>query len=394
MTRSPSSAGPLDAVPDSSDSAELAVTALLSPGRGQAQGATPTTTPLSGRDLLLQASIAELPAGPVTLEFIRITLAPGAASPPHAHSGPEFGVVEAGTLTVRVETPAVLLPAAGDTATGSTVTPVGEEFPVARGDRIAYPTGTTLTFRNAGEEPVSLLAVTILPAGEEAPPGVIWADGPPAPDDTVGVTSQLLGRAAVTELPASPVAVTLERFVLSAGDQIAAYPGPVLVSVEAGSLTGSVTEGEVEVAQAGTASGEANATPGAEFAVTTNEALFFPRGMSETPPLSGDGSLTILRLGILDLPAAAAEEDAGAAPAEGAAESEAGATVVVAYSDVNLRAGPSTGSATIAVLQPGQVLEVTGPAEEGDGRLWLPVRDPADPSLSGYVAAEFLTPQP
>jgi len=372
----------------------FAVTALLSPGRAEAQEATPTTTPLPDRDLLLQASIAELPAGPVTLEFIRITLAPGATSPPHAHPGPEFGVVESGILTVRVETPAVLLPAAGDTAEASMVTPVGEEFPVARGDRIAYPTGTTLTFRNAGEEPASLLAVTILPAGEEAPPGVIWADEPPAPDDTVGVTSELLGRAAVAELPASPVAVTLERFVLSAGDQISAYPGPALVAVEAGSLTGSVTEGEVEVAQAGTASGEANATPGAEFAVTANEALFFPRGMSETPPLSGDGSLTILRLGILDLPATAAEEDAGASLAEGAAESEAGTTVVVAYSDVNLRAGPSTAAATIAVLQPGQVLEVTGPAEEGDGRLWVPVRDPADPSRSGYVAAEFLTPQP
>lgn len=360
-----------------------------------AQEATPTATSLPGRDLLLQASIAELPAGPVTLEFIRITLAPGAASPPHAHPGPEFGVVEAGTLTVRVEAPAVLLPAAGDTAEASTVTPVGEEFPVGRGDRIAYPAGTTLTFRNAGEEPVSLLAVTILPAGEEAQPGVIWADGSPAPDDTVGVTSELLGRAAVAELPASPVAVTLERFVLSAGDQISAYPGPVLVAVEAGSLTGSVTEGEVEVVQAGTARGEANATPGAEFAVTANEALFFPRGMSETPPLSGDGSLTILRLGILDLPTTTADpEDEGAALAGGASESEAGATVVVAYSDVNLRAGPSTGAATIAVLQPGQVLEVTGPAEEGDGRLWVPVRDPADPSLSGYVAAEFLTPQP
>lgn len=367
-------------------------TACFGIGPASAQEATPPGTQLAGRDILLQATIADLPPSAVTLELIRITLAPGAVSQSHTHPGPEFGIVGAGTLTVRVESPAILLPAASATAEGSLATPVGEDFTLNQGDRIAYPAETVLTFRNAGDESVSLLAITILPAGPDAPPGVTWTDGTPGPDNAAGITSELLGSAVVTELPTAPVAVTLDRLALSAGDRISAYPGPALVAVEEGTLTGSVVEGAVEIARAGTGSGEANATPSAEFAIAPGEALFFPRGMSETPPLSGGGSLTLLRLGLLELPEAAAPEDDVAAPDPSGIQE--GATVVVTFEDVNLRSAPSTASVTIAVVQPGQVFVITGPAVEAEGRLWWPVSDPNDPTLTGFVAAEFIAPRP
>lgn len=364
----------------------MAVVSQLGLASTVAQEASPTPAPSSNRDILLQATIAELPTAEVNLELIRITLAPGAASPPHTHPGPEFGIIESGTLTVLVEAPALLLPAAGDTTEASATTPVGEEFTLERGDRIAWPAGTTLTFRNAGDEPVSLLAITVLPAGEEAPPGVAWAEGTPTAEDETGVTSERLGGAVVGDLPAGPVAVTLERLALSPGDQISGYPGPVLIAVEVGAINGSVVEGVVELDQPDAASAEANATPSAGFAVSEGEALFFPEGMSETPPLSGDGSLILLRLGIIELP------ESVTAPVEALPGIDVGGTVTVTNSDVNLRSAPSLEGEPIAALQQGQVLMVTGPAVQADGFVWLPVSDPTDPNLIGFVAADFLAP--
>jgi hypothetical protein len=55
---------------------------------------------------------------------------------------------------------------------------------------------------------------------------------------------------------------------------------------------------------------------------------------------------------------------------------------------------PSLEGEPIAAPQQGQALGVTGPAVEGDGFVWLPVSDPADPTLTGFVAADFLAPEP
>lgn len=35
---------------------------------------------------------------------------------------------------------------------------------------------------------------------------------------------------------------------------------------------------------------------------------------------------------------------------------------------------------------------VTGAAVESDGFVWLPVSDPADPSLTGFATTDFLAP--
>lgn len=38
----------------------------------------------------------------------------------------------------------------------------------------------------------------------------------------------------------------------------------------------------------------------------------------------------------------------------------------------------------------GQILTVTGAAVEADGIVWVPIADPANPALVGFVAADFL----
>ncbi len=66
----------------------------------------------------------------------------------------------------------------------------------------------------------------------------------------------------------------------------------------------------------------------------------------------------------------------------------AGETAVVVGAGVNLRAAPSTSAAVVAVLGQGEEVTVTGPAEAGDGLVWLPVEDAK--GTAGYVARELL----
>jgi len=65
----------------------------------------------------------------------------------------------------------------------------------------------------------------------------------------------------------------------------------------------------------------------------------------------------------------------------------AGSTVVTVDS-VNLRAAPSRQADVVTELAAGTTLTVTGPAEESQGLLWVPVVTAE--GLTGYVAAEYL----
>ncbi|MDP9367989.1 MAG: sortase [Chloroflexota bacterium] len=83
-------------------------------------------------------------------------------------------------------------------------------------------------------------------------------------------------------------------------------------------------------------------------------------------------------------------EDPAGADAASAPVVEGG-TAVVVETGVNLRAAPSTTSEVVTVLDGGAELTVTGPAEEGDGIVWLPVEDAE--GNTGYVAQDFLESQ-
>ena len=70
---------------------------------------------------------------------------------------------------------------------------------------------------------------------------------------------------------------------------------------------------------------------------------------------------------------------------------EAGMTLVVNDSVAAVRSAPSTEAAVVAELTQGAEVIALGPAEEGDGFVWIPVRDAATGTI-GYVRAELLSP--
>ena len=383
-------------------------------GTGRSGGAQEAGTPApqagqADEGVLLQATLDRNSAGPAALQLLRIMLEPGARSPLHTHPGPEFGIVESGTLTVQVAGRAVLLSSAGEAAGESTLLPVGVEVTLGPGDRIAYAPGTQMTFRNAGSVRTSLLAATMLPTGVGAPPGVVWADGRPSAEDVAGVTSQLLGQAVAYNVGQGRVALTLERLVLASGDSVPGYAGPVLVAVETGALAGSVEGGSVELPVASPVATGADGTPQTSFSVGAGEFLFFPEGMAQTPPLGGDGTVVLLRLGLVSVPADFGDPTATASPpptaapeatvaadaeATAAADAEAlpvGTVVVVAVEVARLRAEPSLEGPVLDGLEEGRALVVTGPPEtDVTGLVWYPVEDAADPSVTGYIAADLI----
>lgn len=378
----------------------------------------------------------ELPVAPSFVRLLRITLEPGAKSPLHTHPGPEFNLIESGTLRVLVQGKALLTRAPREgTPAPVTETPPDGEFVMRRGDAIVYTPGTALTFRNSGSRPAVMLAVVILPAGNQRPPGLVWVGQAPSEEDLQGVSSDVLGDGVATSLPAGQAEVLVERLLLGPGDPIPAYNGPVMISVDDGTLDFEVRAGDVQVSRTADPGPRAEAEIGTAFSLGKGDAAFFPIGMAEAPRSDRDGELQLLRLtiaptgpsavatpapsdlGVIEIaappeatpeptdepedqpaeeptrapddedePTPAPTEEAEPTP-EGIGE---GATVVVIESGVNLRSAPSTDADVVGALEQGQVLVVTGPSEEGSGYVWWPVQDAADPSISGYVAEDFI----
>ena len=115
----------------------------------------------------------------------------------------------------------------------------------------------------------------------------------------------------------------------------------------------------------------------------TDGTVFVPNGAS----LSG-GTLLRLEGGAATPPAPVFEPPTRPAmPVLGAIAP--GATVFV-NDDVSLRAAPARDAPVVVDLEQGTAVEVIGEAEEGDGFVWWPVREPTTRSL-GYVRAEFLS---
>ncbi len=272
------------------------------------------------RDVLLQAILEDAGGQPIELRMLRMTLEPGAKSPWHAHPGLEFGVVESGTLRVQVSGQAVMRPADAAPDAESQAVPERLDLSLSAGDRIAYAPGTEMTFENVGGEPAVLLAATVFPTGERAPPSASFRGGPPSTEANQGIQSVILGQAIVDAAPPGSV-VVFERLEVDAGGNVAAFPGPVLMALEEGTVAGSVR------APGGGTPGDSTSasTDEVQFSLNRGEAAFFSSGMSEAP-LGGDGRIVLLRLGIVPVsqegadPAAQTDEAAPtAAPAQGSA---------------------------------------------------------------------------
>ena len=374
------------------------------------------------QETLIQAVLEELPPPPAFIRLVRITLEPGASVPLHTHPGPEFGWMEAGTITIRVEAPAVIAPAAtSGTPQPAQVAPVGQEFELRPGDQIVYPANVPFTFANTGQEPAAMLTAVVLPAGSGSPPGSLWVEGTPGPEAMRGVASEILGDAVALGWPTPPLALVVDRLALGPGEAIPARTGPVLLSVEVGRFGFSLVDGQFQVSR-GDSGPVPNATPGAAYSLGPGDAVFFPGGMTEVPRPGTDGVLVLLRLSILsaapagqvatpaasgtpvaELPPLAATATIAAPPGENATETGTtgdpgafppGAAVVVTAAGVRLRGAPSTGAGVVAELDLGQPLVVAGPAVEGDGIVWYPVRAADDAAITGFIAEGFLAAAP
>jgi len=395
----------------------------------QDEAGTPSPGPAAGqaagplRETLIQAVLEELPPPPAFVRLVRFTLQPGASVPLHTRPGFEFGWVESGAVTVRVEGEVVVAPAAaGGEAQQALVPPVGEAFELGPGDQIVYPAGVPFAFANEGEVPANILTVLILPVGEGSPPSFAWVDGTPEAAGLEGIDSRILGDGIVPEWPRPPLGVVVDRVVLGSGATVPARPGPVLLSVVDGRFEFQLLEGQFQVSS-GDSGPQLNATPGAAYSLGPGDAVFFPGGMTDVPRPAEAGILVLLRLSVLSVPGAAAgtptagtDNAAGTpaataeapaptepvstepVPAETAAAEDGaaagglapGTAVVVTESGVRLRDAPSTAAGVVAELDEGSALAIAGPPVEGDGIVWYPVQVAADPAVTGFIAEAFI----
>jgi quercetin dioxygenase-like cupin family protein len=118
----------------------------------------------------------ELPNGPVEMLIARTSVAPGVTIPPQPHSGPEVGVIEAGSFTFHTAAGpglAIIHGLAGMTTAGvePTLETTGPDLDVTAnaGDAFFVPTGS-VSGGTAG-----LDAEVIALSGSLAPRGVVMA---------------------------------------------------------------------------------------------------------------------------------------------------------------------------------------------------------------------------
>lgn len=362
---------------------------------------------------ILQQEFDELPATPLTVRLLRISLDPGASVPTHIHPGLEFNVVESGTLTAVANGDVRVARADGDE--DAEAPPQGEPFDLGEGDSITWPTSTEMTLSNEAEEDsATILAAVVLPL-EEA--GIDYVGDDPVDEDFAGVSNQILGDGAMINIPTGPYTVAIERLVLGEGESVPAFSGPALMSLDSGFFGFTVDGGAVQITRTEEPGLVPNAEEGEEFTLASGDAAFFPYGMNEVARDDTTSELALLRFAVLPEATEAAEAAEGATPvapeppatisflpepeetpeptaepteeSEPAAEIGEGATVVVTEA-VNLRSGPTVEGDPITILPAGQILVVLGPAEEGDGFVWYPVQSVDDASITGYVAADYI----
>ena len=382
-------------------------------------------------ELLIRGTLAdnEYPVAPVFVRLLRINMAPGSSSPLHTHPGPEFGLIEQGAMTVQVNGPARLsepgtpsddgTPAAGSDAV------TNEEFELGVGEQIVYLPQTPMTFRNGGEDPLAILSVVILPAGNQHPPGITYLNGQPESNAFDGVSPVILGDGVATVLPRGGMDVVVERIRLAPGEAIPASDNASLVSLESGTLDFTVIGGKVQVSRTATPGPQPDTAPQTEVKLSTGDGVFFPLGMSEVNRDGTPDELVVLRLSlvpsgdgptptpstegrgeiVIATPATPATPGAGSQGTP-TAEANNGTPTATATPDdgkiregslvesnsegVNVRSGAGTDFEIAFQVFTGERMTVTGPSEEADGYVWWPVELEADTSVTGYVAEEFI----
>ncbi len=363
----------------------------------------------------------QYPIAPSFVRLLRINMAPGSSSPMHTHPGPEIALVEQGFVTVQVNGRTLLSQAPADgTPAPIETAPNNTEFELQTGDVITYLPQTPMTFRNGAEEPLSLLTAVLLPAGNQHPPGISYLDGQPAADAFEGVAPEILGDGVATILPRDGLTLTVERVRIGPGEPIPAFDGPIMLTLESGVLDFTIFGGKVQVSRTATPGPQPDSAPETVVSLAKSDAVFFPLGMREvdrsalegeivllrttleatgegaepTPSETGIGEIRVLAEELIETPAspvAGGSPSAEATPEEeGEPVLEEGALVEANSDGVNIRSGAGTDSEIVFQVFIGDQMRITGEPEESGDFVWWPVELVNDPSITGFIAEDFI----
>jgi hypothetical protein len=195
-------------------------------------------------------------------------------------------VVEDGTLTYQIDQPGGRIVRDANAATPvEEPAPVGSPFTLESGDTLVYPAQKRIE-SNESDGPVTFLFAVIL---EPVPPP------PPDPTDVGEVETTFLGRydAPWIDLPAGPVALTLERVNVAGGETVAAdignmqavsqesgEPGALLIGGDGTAINLSDKTAEalvLTVAPTGSPAATPAATPAASVTVEGDEDIAVER---------------------------------------------------------------------------------------------------------------------
>ena len=128
------------------------------------QGATPAASPQVERDVLSESEPEAAPGQ--IFEFARYTIPAGFVLPVHTHPGVQMAIVESGTLTYHViENGSITVTRADGTV--EEIGP-GETATLTVGDSWDEPAGMVHYAENLTDEPVILLAASLLDEDEPA----------------------------------------------------------------------------------------------------------------------------------------------------------------------------------------------------------------------------------
>jgi quercetin dioxygenase-like cupin family protein/uncharacterized protein YgiM (DUF1202 family) len=379
---------------------------LLAPGT-YAQDATPPATPEaspvaspvadqtpSAITDLFSYELAEFPVSPVSIRLLRITLQPGASSPMHTHPGPEFDLIESGTLTVDSEGDADLTRAGEELVSGPLV---GEEL--AAGDLVVFPPGIGMNLTNASDEEVVILSAVFHPVSEDVQ-STRYTEGDPAANAFDGVSYEVLGDGIVQSFPDGPATIELQDVVVPAGADLPGTEGTSLYSLVDGDFAFSVDSGDVQVSRTNSPGLRPNAAPQQEFTLAVGDAAFFPEGIAAAPRADQDSELSVLRLTAIPSqtfatgPASLTFMTPVEAPPEEEVITEIGigAVVVTTTDSLNLRAEPSTSADPVDQLDAGVELTIVDGPQEADEFTWWQVEvNDSDGPVTGWVAEEFIS---
>jgi quercetin dioxygenase-like cupin family protein len=145
----------------------IVVTVLLVTSASELAAHSATPAPATEGTPITDTSLghglpANAPGQVLTLE--RITLQPGAAFPVHVHPGAYVVVVDSGTLEFPILKGEAVVTRAGSTTTETIK--AGTNIVLHAGDSLFEHEGVVHTARNASNEPVVILAASLLAADQ------------------------------------------------------------------------------------------------------------------------------------------------------------------------------------------------------------------------------------